>query len=307
METLEYRQDEGDCAPTLFSKTSDFDFTERDGRLLHHILGDGPKGFQVVSVASTGHTASFVEADRTAVTLSLCGHADVQVGKRKFTVSPGEMVALGPSERCSRLSKSATGKHYESYTIITPANWPFGLPEDTLYRSPDPKRMKLQELLRFSFSFFSNHDLVSDRTAHLHEALIEDALVETLTLNGASEDNTPRSHRSEMLARSAQHYIDENYSEPLSVAEVAAALDVSVKALQRSFRARRGMNIRSYLARVRLDAMRRNLEQAEAETSVTSAALDSGLFHLGRSSAAYRERFGELPSETLDRVTASRT
>lgn len=304
MKTLEYNQHDESVAPTLFSRTSDVDFVDSDGKLLHRILAPGPKGFKVVSVVSTGHSASFIEADRTAVTLPLCGHAEVKVGRRQFSVSPGDMVALGPSERRSRLSRDAAGGTYKSYTIITSANWPFGLPEDTLYRSPDPKRLKLRELLRFSFSYLSNPELVSDRTILLHEALVEDALVETLAPYDTFGEGGSRSHRSEMLARSAQRYIDENYGEPLTVAEVAAALDVSLKALQRSFRTRRGMSVRNYLTRVRLDAMRRNLEQAKQETSVTSAALEAGLFHLGRSSAAYKVRFGELPSETLGRVSA---
>lgn len=305
MESLEYNQQDGHVSPSLFALTRDFEFLEDGGHLLHRILAPGPKGFKVVAVASTGHTASFVEPDRTAITLPRRGHADVRVGRRQFSVSPGDMVALGPSERRSRLSRDAAAGLYESYTIITPANWPFGLPEDTLYRSPDPKRLKLRELLRFSFSYLSNPELVSDRTILLHEALVEDALVETLAPRGTPGGGGSRSHRSEMLARSAQRHIDENYSEPLTVAEIAAALDVSVKALQRSFRTRRGMSVRTYLARVRLDAMRRILEQAGPETTVTSAALDAGLFHLGRSSAAYRDRFGELPSATLDRASTT--
>ncbi|MDU9005481.1 AraC family transcriptional regulator [Sedimentitalea todarodis] len=305
METLEYSQRDGNVSPSLFSLTNDFEFVGTEGRLMHRILAPGPKGFKVVSVVSTGHSASFVETDRTAVTLPQRGHADVQVGSRQFSVSPGDMVALGPSERQSRLSRDAASDIYESYTILSPANWPFGLPEDALYRSPDPKRLKLCELLRFSFAYLSDPELVSDRTILLHEALVEDALVETLTSENASEANALSSHRSEFLARSAQHYIDENFSEAITVAHVAQALEVSMKALQRSFRTRRGMTVRSYLARVRLDAMRRQLEKGGPDISVTSAALDSGLFHLGRSSSAYRDRFGELPSETLDRVSSS--
>jgi transcriptional regulator GlxA family with amidase domain len=53
----------------------------------------------------------------------------------------------------------------------------------------------------------------------------------------------------------------------------------------------------SYLRNVRLDHCRRLLVAGTA--SVTDVAQQCGFTHLGRFSAAYKERFGELPSHTL--------
>lgn len=203
METLRYDKGDGVVSPSLFTTTSGFEFLGPDGQLRHRILAQGPKGFKVVSVVTTGHSASFTEADRTAITLPKCGHADVVVDRRRFSVSPGDMVALGPSERQSRLSAGSAGKFYKSYTVIAPANWPFGLSEDALYCGPDLKRLKLMELLEFSFTYLSNPERVTDRTILLHEALVEDALVETLTPHGPPKSKASRGHRSEHLAMSA--------------------------------------------------------------------------------------------------------
>lgn len=297
MQTFEYC--ENGASPTLFSTTKGLEFRGPDGHLSHRILNPGPRGFRVVSVTSSGHSAGFVEAERTAITLPVQGHADVRVGKRDFSVWPGDMVALGPSERHSHLRRDEDTGVYESFTIITPPKWSYGLPEDALYRSPDPKRLKLAELLRFSFNYLSNPELVSDRTVLLHEALVEDALVAALTNLDDEESHIVRHERYESLVRAVERYIDENYAEAISSTQLETAIEIPQKTLQRAFRARRGITIRSYLTRVRLDAMRRALEGNPETTSVTSAAVDAGLFHVGRASMAYRERFGELPSETL--------
>lgn len=54
------------------------------------------------------------------------------------------------------------------------------------------------------------------------------------------------------------------------------------------------------LRNARLDAVRERLRSRPGvpRIPVTQAALEAGFGHLGRFSASYRERFGELPSET---------
>jgi transcriptional regulator GlxA family with amidase domain len=89
--------------------------------------------------------------------------------------------------------------------------------------------------------------------------------------------------------------------EPLTVAEVARAAGVGVRALELAFRRRRGDTPRGALAAFRLERARERLLAAPPDASVTDAALDSGFAHLGRFAGAYRARFGESPSDTLRR------
>jgi transcriptional regulator GlxA family with amidase domain len=58
----------------------------------------------------------------------------------------------------------------------------------------------------------------------------------------------------------------------------------------------------AYLARLRLHRVRQALLAAtNGPTTVTAAALEWGFWHFGEFSRAYKECFGELPSETLRR------
>jgi len=59
----------------------------------------------------------------------------------------------------------------------------------------------------------------------------------------------------------------------------------------------------SYLQRW-LEAVHKDLSLGEVDSSVKAVALKWGFTHMGRFSAQYRKRFGELPSHTLQKVGA---
>jgi len=87
---------------------------------------------------------------------------------------------------------------------------------------------------------------------------------------------------------------------PFTVAELARLADVSVRALQAIFHRHTGLAPMAYLRDLRLDRAHEDLLRARpGETTVALVAHRWGLGHLGRFAAAYRERFGVSPSETL--------
>ncbi|GGS10334.1 AraC family transcriptional regulator [Streptomyces humidus] len=100
--------------------------------------------------------------------------------------------------------------------------------------------------------------------------------------------------------RRAMDLIEGHAAEPLTVEDVAEAVGVSVRALQEGFRRHLGTTPVAYLREVRLDRVRSELISAlPGTTTVTDAAYRWGFFHPGRFAIAYRERFGEHPSQTL--------
>ena len=102
--------------------------------------------------------------------------------------------------------------------------------------------------------------------------------------------------------RDAVDFIASNLAEPLSVRYVAVALGVSERTLQWAFQRHFGLAIMTFVRQHRLEQAKRKLLAADVEAmSVTTVAMDSGFTHLGRFSSAYRQYFGEYPSETLRR------
>jgi AraC-like DNA-binding protein len=116
-------------------------------------------------------------------------------------------------------------------------------------------------------------------------------------LHGGTRGIAPR------LVREAEHFMRTGGPE-ISVTKIAARLGVSMRSLEAGFREWRNATPTQVLRKVRLEAARAALLAADAATSVTSAALGSGFFHLARFSAYYKNEFGEMPGQTLRRTRA---
>jgi AraC-like DNA-binding protein len=87
-----------------------------------------------------------------------------------------------------------------------------------------------------------------------------------------------------------------------TVAELAAAVSMSVRSLQEGFRRSLDTTPMAYLRRLRLERAHDELSAAEPGTvSVTEVATRWGFVHLGRFAAAYTSAYGERPSATLRR------
>jgi len=95
-----------------------------------------------------------------------------------------------------------------------------------------------------------------------------------------------------------EDYIRRRLFAPLSLADLAKAAGVSPRTLNVLCHRYRGVAPMILLRNLRLEAARDKL-LANPGVSVTEVALEYGFGHLGRFSAYYRERFGELPRQTL--------
>jgi AraC-like DNA-binding protein len=101
--------------------------------------------------------------------------------------------------------------------------------------------------------------------------------------------------------RRAEEIMRARLDEPLSVADLARELGLSLRSLQLAFQSVHGEGPRVRLTRMRLDLARAALLAAEPPRQVTAVALDCGFTHVSRFAEAYLRAFGERPSETLAR------
>jgi AraC family ethanolamine operon transcriptional activator len=137
-------------------------------------------------------------------------------------------------------------------------------------------------------------------------------LLETLlaTLGGAVDlapagDDRARAAQS-LIVKTVETYALSRIDEQLYVSDLCRAAGVSERALEYAFRETMGLTPVTYLIRLRLHQVRRALLAAtQGSTTVSAVALDWGFWHFGDFSRAYRECFGELPSDTLRRTPAA--
>jgi AraC-like DNA-binding protein len=102
------------------------------------------------------------------------------------------------------------------------------------------------------------------------------------------------------VVREAEHWMREGGAE-LTVSAIAAKVGVSLRSLEAGFRNWHKSTPGEYLRNIRLRAARAELLAPTQSTTVTSAALGNGFFHLPRFSAYYRAAFNETPGQTLRR------
>ncbi len=95
-------------------------------------------------------------------------------------------------------------------------------------------------------------------------------------------------------------YMEANANEALSPQELARTGCMSVRTLHASFQHTFGESPMAYLRRLRLDHVHAELLRNDpTEVRVTDVAMKWGFFHQSRFAQQYRERFRELPSQTL--------
>src|SRR5579863_4412848 len=101
-------------------------------------------------------------------------------------------------------------------------------------------------------------------------------------------------------------YMEMNVDEALTPQELARVGCMSVRTLHATFQAELGVSCMAYLRRIRLDHVRAELlRTGRGDLRVTDVAMRWGFFHPSRFAQQYRERFGELPSDTVKRHVGS--
>lgn len=86
---------------------------------------------------------------------------------------------------------------------------------------------------------------------------------------------------------------------PWTAGDMAEVAGVSIRRLQEGFRDYVGASPHECLTDIRLARVREDLLRGADGFTVADVAMRWGLMHTGRFAAAYRRKYGELPSETL--------
>jgi AraC-like DNA-binding protein len=261
---------------------------------------DGPK---VVRLQSSGHQVDLTEDRHATLLLPRQGRLSSQVGDAQWHTSHGKALLFGPNSR----STQVTGP-FDALALIFPHEamtralaGSVRLPDGLNFRADTPGLARMLRLLA------DIHGLADDGAAALppakaaqglaalaHDGLIDLILAQT---EGDMPDRQPRSNRHRVLL--AEEMMRSRASEPLSMADIARALGISLRSLQLAFQQVRHMGPRDALNRIRLDMARKRLLRARPGDTVTSIAMDCGVSHVSRFAAAYRLAFGEYPAETL--------
>ncbi|ABE39636.1 AraC family transcriptional regulator [Rhodopseudomonas pseudopalustris] len=102
--------------------------------------------------------------------------------------------------------------------------------------------------------------------------------------------------------RVAEEYVAASWNRSITITDLAAVTNVGVRSLFKAFQKHRGYSPMAFAKAVRLNKAREMLMQGDPSRSVTSVAFACGFSNLGHFAHDYRQKHGELPSETLARA-----
>lgn len=154
--------------------------------------------------------------------------------------------------------------------------------------------------------------VIAGRMAGPAARMLEHNLLSTVLLA------LPHSHLDSLLsapvkaglphADAARDWMECHFAEPLGVADIARAVQLSVRQLQTVVLRRYQMTPMALLRDIRLRHARELLLRGPTGQMPTVAAIatECGFNHLGRFSSAYRRRYGQSPSATMQEA-AGRT
>lgn len=139
--------------------------------------------------------------------------------------------------------------------------------------------------------------VVSTATQHLAASVLATFPNTAVTEPTAADRNDAHP----VMLRRALAYIDDHADQPVTVADIAAAAHVTVRALQYAFRRRLDTTPLAHLRRVRLARAHQDLLHADPGegVTVTEIATRWGFWHPGRFAAFYRETYSRSPHRTL--------
>jgi AraC-like DNA-binding protein len=177
----------------------------------------------------------------------------------------------------------------------------------------DPERVRAlfdwgKRLVDFAARQPATFDEGKRERAAAHVELLEvllTALGGAEVLESTRDDRTRQAHG--LVVKKAEDYVLARAGEHVSVSDLCRVTAVSERALQNAFKEVMGLTPLAYLTRVRLHRVREALlEGTQGTTTVSVEALKWGFWHFGEFSRAYKDCFGELPSDTLRRPPGAR-
>jgi AraC-like DNA-binding protein len=285
----------------LFSMTHAYALSTAAGWMTVETLPCDQSNVSLSRVTSTGHFIDLTEAERFSVILPLNGKIEVDTAESRYAATPGEALVFGPNCRRTWV-RTDNSRPYDALVLLAPA-WMCRLPGDV--RPPHQViRSDLQQVSSLSRQLGGMIDRArepasGDFSRIAGPAPVDRVLALLLDMLGAASDsvNDAQGNLGQECQR-ALDFIHTCYADPLSLTDIASAAGTSPRMLQLKFQRDFGRTPIDVLRQVRLAAVRSRLKEPGQSSGITRLALECGFAHLGRFAIAYRQTYGELPSQT---------
>jgi AraC-like DNA-binding protein len=229
---------------------------------------------------------------------------------RGVTVSPGDiiindtdMMHRRTAANCDWGSMSLPKHDFDTtYQAVTGHEYAWSRSKHLVKPAPDlmSRLLKIHGMIDQLAKMMPDILSLPEAVRALEQELIL-VMIRCLT-DGESKSMTTGGRRHDMIIVRFEDFLETHPDQPLYLAEICAAIGVAERSLRAVCEEHLGMGPIRFLCLRRMHLVRRALLQADPSTkTVTRVATDHGFWELGRFSVAYRDLFGESPSESLRR------
>jgi AraC-like DNA-binding protein len=143
------------------------------------------------------------------------------------------------------------------------------------------------------FQTKESKELTLDNHIYIEEDIIETLLKSIYT----KERKISKGH---MYVKQAREIFEDNMQNIYTIKDLLNELDINARTLQYSFKNNFGISAKQYFQNIRLNAIKKELLQSDAQnTKISDISLKYGFFHSSYLSAEYKKLFNETPTETL--------
>jgi AraC-like DNA-binding protein len=101
--------------------------------------------------------------------------------------------------------------------------------------------------------------------------------------------------------RKARAFIESNLREDIKLGDIATAVGVCARLLQKAFSHQCGCSPMRFVTQTRLQRIRQELESPTSDAKIVDVMMDYGFTQGGKFAKEYQQLFGENPSDTLKR------
>ena len=174
----------------------------------------------------------------------------------------------------------------------------------------NPSNPALNSLRRSVFLFVSDYNARGKNLSDLVMAETERMLTMKFLMSNWHNytlsllRQPPRSEPS--AVRKVEDYIEANWDKPIDIEAMAQIANVSARSLFREFKKERGCSPAAFAKQIRLNRAKEMLEQADGP-SIIQIAYKCGFQNPSHFAKDFKLAFGELPSETLKRLSGRRS
>lgn len=298
---------------TLFRTFLPHDFepiTARNFRFRHQKLSLDTVSFNDISYGTESHVAAPKLDAFYCVQLSLKGTCRIEQMGERIPVPPNSIYVIDPRYTLRQVHPSGYRQMnirinrglLDDFILHESGACP-KIPVEFVRRAfpANGVAAPLARFIRYVCEAGVRSEARNELTARCAEKSLLAILLTTLPNNYQDKLKSEGAQGPAAIIR-AEEFIADHASEPINVIDISAAARVSIRTLYYLFEKYRQSTPMAALKQCRLTLARQLLQVGRRQgLNVTDAAYRCGFNHLSKFARDYYQRFGELPSETLNR------